>query len=269
MSTNRLGFRHFLNIAEKESSVQVMLDANVLIAAGDEVHSDHELIRNFMSELGSRTNVIYYTTLITKAEYLEYQRRRFLTEGLFSFTEEIRLSERSAAVLNQIKRRRNQRFSDEEKRSKNPEYSFDVNTIYLFDREIKELKKNFRALDSNDEHGWLSICALFLKQSLKVEEKILDQICEYLSPVNPEQNDLFKLNNIDWKKATHISTETGMSFSDALILNMLNHTNIKYIISLDFDMVYGVAVSAQEKYVILPDHKISNYKKILKGVTTY
>lgn len=57
-----------------------------------------------------------------------------------------------------------------------------------------------------------------------------------------------------------------MGFSDSLILNMLLHTKINFILTLDFDMVYAAAVSAQNKSVVLPDNRISGLKNILKGL---
>jgi len=57
-----------------------------------------------------------------------------------------------------------------------------------------------------------------------------------------------------------------MSYSDSLILNMLLHTKIDYIMTLDYDMVYAAAVSAQDKWVILPDDRIKGFKATLKGI---
>jgi hypothetical protein len=57
-----------------------------------------------------------------------------------------------------------------------------------------------------------------------------------------------------------------MGFSDSLILNMLLHTKIDYIITLDFDMVYAAAVSAQGKWVVLPDNRIKLFKILLTGL---
>jgi hypothetical protein len=105
-----------------------------------------------------------------------------------------------------------------------------------------------------------------LKWKLLEQEKLIDQFCVYLSPHRPEQAELFKETSVDWKKATAISGESGMGFSDSLILNMLLHTKIEYVLTLDFDMVYAAAVSAQNKFVVLPDSRISGFKKMLLGL---
>jgi hypothetical protein len=74
----------------------------------------------------------------------------------------------------------------------------------------------------------------------------------------------FKSRKIDWRNATHLSSTTGMGYSDALILNMFSETTMDYLITLDFDLIYGVSISAKEKFVVLPDSRIAGFKQILK-----
>ena len=49
-----------------------------------------------------------------------------------------------------------------------------------------------------------------------------------------------------------------------MILNMALSTNIENIATLDFDVIYAGAVSASNKTILLPDHRISSFKQILK-----
>ena len=56
--------------------------------------------------------------------------------------------------------------------------------------------------------------------------------------------------------ATQICGETGMGYSDAMILNMANHTSIKNILTLDFDLVYGGQFSAMDKILITPTDRL-------------
>lgn len=269
MASNRLGFKSFRNKLKKGEDVSIVVDSNILIANYDELHSCHDLVRKFLCEIETIANITYFTTVTTKAEFLDYQRKRFLTEGLFDlvdeYNKEIPLSPISKASINSAKGRRNKRQGDEEQRSgKDPEHEFDVRVAYLTDNEIKEIKKNFRARDIENETGWLKICEVFLKSKLTEQENVIDEFCEYLSPHREDQEHLFIDKNIDWKKATEISAQSGMGFSDSLILNMLLHTNIEYIFSLDFDVIYAAAVSAQNKWVVLPDNRIPRFKNMLK-----
>lgn len=271
MATNRLGFKQFRNKLTKGQDLSVVVDSNVLIANYDELHSSHEIVRNFLEEIGDIANVTYFTTVTTKAEFLDYQRKKLLTEGLFDLVDEynkaIPLSPVTKAAISFAKARRNKRQSDEEgKVNADPEHEFDAKVTHLTDNEIKEIKKKFRARDIENETGWLKVCDTFLKSKLLAEEITLDKLCVYLSPHREEQKDLFTNTSVDWKKATAISGESGMGFSDSLILNMLLHTKIDYILTLDFDMVYAAAVSAQNKWVVLPDGRISGFKKILKDL---
>ncbi len=271
MATNRIGFKQFKNKLEEGQVVNVVIDSNILIANYDETHSNHEIVREFLEEIDEKAEVTFFTTVTTKAEFLDYQRKRFLTEGLFDlvdeYNKEIPLSTESCAAITTAKGRRNKRQGDEEsKLAKDHDYEFDTRVTYLTDNEIKEIKKRFRARDIENEIGWLKVCETFLKWKLLEQEKLIDQFCVYLSPHKPEQTELFNETSVDWKKATAISGESGMGFSDSLILNMLLHSKIEFILTLDFDMVYAAAVSAQNKSVVLLDSRIGSFKLVLKGI---
>lgn len=271
MATNRLGFRQFKNKLTKGQNLNIVIDSNILIANFDELHSNHDLVREFIETIDDIANITFFTTVTTKAEFLDYERKRLITEGLFDLVDEynddIPLSTSSKAAINFAKARRNKRQSDEESRvSSDPDHEFDAKVTHLTDNEIKEIKKKFRARDIENETGWLKICETFLKAKLLDQESVLDKFCVYLSPHKDEQKVLFNNTSVDWKKATAISGESGMGFSDSLILNMLLHTKIDYILTLDFDMVYAAAVSAQGKWVVLPDSRIGSFKNILKNL---
>jgi predicted nucleic acid-binding protein len=271
MATNRLGFRQFCNKLTKGEDVNVVVDSNILIANYDELHSCHESVRNFLQEIADIANVTYFTTVTTKAEFLDYHRKRLLTEGLFDlvdeYNKEVPLSISARSAINFAKARRNKRQGDEENRVRtDPDHEFDAKVTHLTDNEIKEIKKKFRARDIENETGWLKVCDTFLKSMLLEQEIVLDKLCVYLSPHREEQKNLFINTSVDWKQATSISGESGMGFSDALILNMLLHTKIDYIFTLDFDMVYAAAVSARNKWVVLPDDRIKSFKAPLKGL---
>lgn len=271
MASNRIGFKVFKNKLQKGQDVSVVIDSNILIANFDELHSCHDVVRPFLVEIDSIANITFYTTVTTKSEFLDYQRKRFLTEGLFDlvdeYNKEIPLSLISKTAINLAKGRRNKRLKDEDdKIEKDSEYEYDAKVAYLTDNEIKEIKKKFRARDIENETGWLKVCESFLMERLLEQESLIDEFCEYLSPHRKEQEHLFIDKNVDWKKATAISAQSGMGFSDSLILNMLLHTKIDYVLTLDFDLIYAAAVSAQKKTVVLPDDRIANLKPILKGL---
>ncbi len=265
MAVNRIGFRPFLNKITEGEELNIVIDSNALIANGDELHPNYEEITSFIDQLDQKTNLTLYTTVTTKAEYLDYQRRRFLTEGLQSLSSrpEISLTSHIKAKLSTIKGRKNIREKNELKRSQIESDDIDANYFYFRDSEIKEIKKVFRARDVQNESGWLKICDIFLSKKLMAEESLIDELCVYLSPYKDEQAHIFN-SKVDWKNATEISAKSGMGFSDSMILNMLLATNIDYILTLDYDLVYASAVSAPNKTVIIPDKRIKQFKQTLR-----
>ena len=75
MATNRIGFKQFKNKLNKDQDLALVIDSNILIAYFDEVHTHHELVHDFLTEIDEKANLTFYTTVTTKAEFLDYQRR--------------------------------------------------------------------------------------------------------------------------------------------------------------------------------------------------
>jgi len=267
VAVNRIGFRPFFNKITDGEELNIIIDSNALIASGDELHPNHEEITSFIDSLDQKVNLTLFTTVTTKAEYLDYQRRRFLTEGLLSLSSQpqISLATNVKAKLSTIKGRKNIREKNELKRSLDESDDIDSNYFYFRDSEIKEIKKVFRARDVQNEAGWLKICDMFLSRKLIAEEALIDELCVYLSPYKEDQANLFN-NKVDWNNATQISAKSGMGFSDSMILNMVLATNIDYILTLDYDLVYASAVSAPNKTIIIPDKRIKQFKQTLKRI---
>ncbi len=133
-------------------------------------------MREFITELDDKTqNVQLFTTVTTKAEYLEYYRRKILTESIFEIVKrnktETILSDKARIEIEKQIRARNVRQSHEIQRQEKfekalqaqmidtteieiEEFSIDAN--YFKDSEIKEIKKAFRARDVGKEMGWIS-----------------------------------------------------------------------------------------------------------------
>ncbi len=270
MATNRIGFNKFLKDAGEGQQINLIVDSNLLIAFFDEVHSNHDSVKNFLGDLDSKADVTFYTTVTTKAEFLDYQRRRFLTEGIISLVQEnkdkFKIAASSSAKINSMRGNRDSRLKKEEAKDKELE-DFDSNLNYFRDSELKEIKKAFRARDIENETGWLSICKTFLGTKLAEQEKLLDEFCVYLTTRDKDQKgNIFIVDEVDWAQATSISSQTGMGYSDSMILNMALATNIENIATLDFDVVYAGAVSASNRNILLPDSRIKNFKNILKKI---
>jgi len=268
MATNRIGFSKFLKDVHDGHKVNLIVDSNLLIAYFDEVHSNHESAKTFLEGLDHKAEVTIYTTVTTKAEFLDYQRKRFLTEGIVSLVQEnkekFKITPTATAKINSIRGIRDTRLKKEEAKGKDIE-DFDSSLNYFRDSELKEIKKAFRARDVEPEKGWLTVCKTFLGIKLSEQEKLLDEFCKYLTTRDKEQKEnIFIIPEDNWDRATAISAETGMGYSDSMILNMALATNIENIATLDFDIVYAGAVSASNKNILLPDNRIGSFKLILK-----
>ena len=281
---NRIGFSEFLKKLNENEKIELVLDANVIIASRDTNHRDHKKVRDFFKGLDEKTeNIDLFTTVTTKSEFLEYYRRKILTEGILDLLKKNRevqiLSDKAKFEIEKQIRSRNLRQTKEiQKQEKNEkmleslsvdtteleieEFSIDAN--YFKDSEIKDIKKAFRARDVGKEMGWISFCSLVLLEKLHTLEKLLDGLCHYLTTRDEVSKKYFIKQDVEWRMATQICGETGVGYSDAMILNMANHTAIVNIVTLDFDLVYGGHFSAKQKMIITPTDRLKHYKLILK-----
>lgn len=283
---NRIGFKEFLKNLNKDQAVQLIVDANVIIASRDKNHRDNKTIKYFFNELNTITsNVTLFTTVTTKSEFLEYYRRKILTESLLEIyrknkEEQIISKDVKQEIENQIRARNQRQKREVEKQEKLEEIlesnsvdtteleveEFSIDANYFKDMEIKAIKKAFRGRDVGKETGWLKFCNIVLLDKLHGLEKLLDELCHYLTTRDEVSKKYFTKTDVEWRMATQICGETGMGYSDAMILNMANHTSIKHIITFDFDLVYGGHVSAKNKTIITPTERLKTFKNILKGV---
>ncbi|NOT80014.1 MAG: hypothetical protein HOP07_13550 [Bacteriovoracaceae bacterium] len=281
---NRIGFREFLKKLQKEQEVQLILDANVIIAYRDKNHKDHDTIREFFGGLNKITkNVSLFTSVTTKAEFLEYYRRKTITEAILQLykinkTQKIISDTVKQEIENQIRNRNLRQKREVEKQVQFEKVlesqsvdttemdieGFSIDANYFKDSEIKSIKKSFRARNVQEEKGWLAFCSVMLMERMHSYEKLLDELCHYLTSRDDVSQKYFIKKDVEWRMATQICGETGMGYSDAMILNMANHTTIETILTLDFDLVYGGHFSAMTKVLLTPTDRLKNYKIILR-----
>ena len=280
---NRIGFKDFLKGLNTDQSLQLIIDSNAIIASRDNKHKDHKKIKDFFGGLNNKiSEVTLFTTVTTKAEFLEYYRRKFLTEGILNIYRhnkegKVFISNKAKLEIEKQIRARNLRQNREVQKQEKKQNSinndedldvegFSLDANYFKDSEIKQIKKAFRARDVNQEIGWIAICEEVLLYKLHALEKLLDELCHYLTTRDEESKKYFTEQDVKWRIATQICGESGMGYSDAMILNMANHTSIKHILTLDFDLVYGGHISAKDKIIVTPTERLKGYKNILKGV---
>jgi hypothetical protein len=230
-----------------------ILDTNILIALTYEVKSNHEEVTEFFdnhllpeSENGFR----FFTTVNTRSEYLDFNRRLIITECLRDMADEhsrVKITTKAKAQIQYqsgLLKRREQQGGDP----------------VLNDTQVKSIKSTFSAGRFSGNAGWLAICEEFLAKKLDAaEENLLGLNVEYISQHEPSQKDLFS-RRIDWSDAKRIAERTCLGLSDAMIINAFQCSRFPFIVSTDFDLGYAVLASKELKDVVMPDSVAKKYR---------
>ncbi len=225
----------------------VIIDTNVLIALTYEIKKEHEEMLNLIN-LMVEEELKLFVTVTTKSEFFDFHRRLLMTEGLLDLVDTLsqcRISERSRAIINSQKAvlRRREKYGRD--------------SVFL-DREIKEMKRSFSAGPHSGALGWLTLCREFLRGKLSgVETQLTALGIHYLSPNEP--NDVFTAKP-NWEAAMKITETSCISFSDSMILNILQYTNGLVAVSLDFDLGYATLSQVDLGDVLVPKRLKTEYR---------
>ena len=231
-----------------------ILDTNILISLTYEVKANHEEVFDFFEkELAPRRadGFRFFTTVNTRSEFLDFNRRLIMTENLRDLVVDSRSPLRlSAAAKAQIQyqsgqlRRREQQGSD-------PVFN---------DTQLKAIKSVFSAGRFSGNSGWLALCDEFLRFRLNLTEAALHDFgVEYISQHESTQMAFFN-ERIEWSNAKKISEATCLSLSDSMILNAFQCSHFPFIVSSDFDIGYAVLSSKDLKDVVMPDSVAKKYR---------
>lgn len=228
-----------------------ILDTNILITSTYEIRDDYADVVEILDILSER-GFQFFATVNTKSEFLEFHRRLLLTENLLDSIDEhskIKISKNVRAKIQTLKGTLKSGIeSDKEK-----DFIFN-------DTQLKKIKQEFSAGDHSGHKGWLEICKLFLSDRLhKIESELSERGIEYISQHEPIQREIFH-TKIDWPQALSISEKTGVSFSDAMILNAFECSHCPFIVSKDFDIGYAVLADHKMKDAVVPDQLVKDYR---------
>lgn len=226
-----------------------ILDTNIIISSTYEIKRDYDEVIEVLDRI-SAAGYRMLTTVNTRSEFLEFQRRLILTENLLDSiapTSNLNLSKSARAAIQSSKGI----LAVAQGRGSDPVFG---------DRTIKEIKKAFSAGSHSGYRGWMAISELFLKGQLEQADQLLaERGIEYLSQNASNQKHLFhKL--IDWPEANRISEETGMGFFDAMILNALFCSVCPFILSSDFDIAYAIRAANTDKVAVVPDDIVREFR---------
>lgn len=230
-----------------------ILDTNILISLVYEVKSNHEEMIEFFDKhlLPQREDGFrFFTTVSTRSEYLDFNRRLIMTECLRDMADEHSSLKITAKAKAQIQyqsgllKRREQQGSDP----------------VLGDSQVKAIKSAFAAGRFSGNAGWLAICQEFLAKKLDAaEDNLLNLGVAYISQHEPFQQKFFH-SKIDWPDAKRIAEATCLGLSDAMIINAFQCSRFPFIVSSDFDIGYAVLASSHLKDVLMPDSVAKRYR---------
>ncbi|MBI4403837.1 MAG: hypothetical protein HY537_06740 [Deltaproteobacteria bacterium] len=227
-----------------------LIDTNILISLSYEIKNGHEDTVDFFDSI-TACKTRYFATVNTKAEFIDFHRRLILTENLLDAVDQHsqwRISARARAAIHSnwaaVRARQATQGSD-------PIFG---------DLQLKAIKKTFSALKHSGNTGWLTLCSAFIGGKIgEVERLLAVRGVEYLSQHDPICQPLF-MRKVDWPDAAAMIEHTGLSVSDAMILNAFQCSRCSFLFSADFDIGYAALSDPAMKDVIMPDAIAREYR---------
>lgn len=228
-----------------DSAVHAILDTNILAALTYEVKPNHETVTDLMFQLENK-GVGLFATVNTKQEFVDFHRRLLLTETLLDITDAHSKVKIHREAKQQIQRAHASIMSRHKTHGSDPIFS---------DTQIKDIKREFSAGSHSGHMGWLTFCTVYLRsQLLDIEQRLEDRGITYLSPNDPAQASFFTTSPLRWPDAIGLVCHTGISMTDAMILNCLRSSVCQFVVSTDFDLGFAVlADTTFNKAVVMPD----------------
>jgi hypothetical protein len=224
-----------------------ILDANILISLTYEIRDDHEEVIDFLDLLASR-GFKCFTTVTTRAEFLDFHRKLIMTENLLDALlpdSKVNLSPRARAKIQ----------SEKGQLARSPGSIF-------YDGNIKRIRAAFSEKQDPTFDTWKAICNIFLAGKIKAIDEELQKVkITYVSQHEESQKEFF-VRKIDWPDARQISEETCLGISDSMILNALQCSHFPFVVSADSDFAFAALSSKNMKDIIMPEGAAARARKI-------
>jgi predicted nucleic acid-binding protein len=230
-----------------------IVDTQFLIAATEEHHPFYDDAK-FLFEKLAEYGVSIFTTVTTRAEFIDVRRRMIITETLMDMLAPSSKWKISTDVRKLLRA---------QKTWIDAQASNDSLPI-LTDSRIKDCKEAFLPRTQSGKVGWIKLCEEYLAGRLLESWNILvanlglnylDMRSEGISRLIPQK--------VEWEKMYALSEATSLGSSDAMILNVLKCSTFPFVASADFDLAYAVLADPVDRTVLVPDNL--HYKKI-KGL---
>lgn len=231
-----------------------LVDTNFLVAASDKEHALHEDAQ-FLHEKLAEHSIALMVSVSARSEFIDYKRRVIATENLMGMLAASSKWKISSAVRETLTKQ--QAWIDgQSKKESDP---------YLSDARIKICKQVFLPRNHSGNIGWIEFCKEFLDGRLTAawNELFNSLPLNYIDMRAEDSKDLFR-TDLRWEEMYRKAEQTALGSQDAMILNLLDASIIPFVVTMDFDLAYGVLASTQDKVALVPDNLYRNRLKKLK-----
>ena len=235
-----------------ESIPGCIVDTNFLIAATYENHPFFDDAEFLFGKLADY-QIPVYSTVTTRAEFIDFRRRIIITEVLMDMMSSTSPWKLSKIAHQELKKHRtwiDLQASKEE-------------LPILTDARIKQCKSVFMPVTQSGKSGWVEICKHYLTGTMQASwNLVVEKLGTNHLDLNEAEAQKLILNKVEWKKMYEISEATCLGSSDAMLLNMLDCSVFPFVASADYDLAYSVLVHSPDKTILIPD---SLYRNRIKG----
>lgn len=241
-------------LVDKKIAPYALCDTSFLVAMSDEDHLFHEEAQ-FLVEKLAEYDFKLFVSVTARSEFIDYHRRVKVTETLMGILAPSSKWKITQAVRDGLKKQRGW-IDDQIGRG------FEG---ILTDSRIKDCKQIFLPVTQSGKIGWIELCKEMLGgQLLGVWNQISDLL--KLNYVDMRSNDVQNLfrKDLHWENMYRLAEESALGSQDAMILNLFEASIFPVLITMDFDLAYGVMLNAKDKNVLVPDNLFRNRLKKLK-----
>lgn len=233
-----------------------LLDSSFLVSFSDK---DHVLFEDssFFAEKLAEYKIRGFVSVTARTEFIDFHRRVTMTEKLMGILDPESKWKISTAVRLELAKHRSWLNAQLQH----------GNEPYFSDARIKECKQVFLPRTHSGHVGWMEFCQEILTGKLletwrKISEDDLG--LHYIDMRATDSQELFE-NGLNWASMYSLVEQTAMASNDAMILNLFNSSVIPALVTMDFDLAYGVmASSSDDKIVLVPDNLYRNRLKKLR-----
>lgn len=231
-----------------------LVDSSFLVAISDEDHSQHDDAQ-FLFEKLAEYNIRIFVSVTARSEFIDYHRRVIITETLMDMLAPTSKWKISATVREVLRTQKG--WIDNQARSESDPY--------LSDSRIKICKQSFLPLNQSGQIGWTELCKEYLAGRLFSAWNSVSEALDlnYVDMRADDSKNLFR-KELQWDSMYRLAEESALGSQDAMILNLFDCSVFPFVVTMDFDLAYGVMHSTDEKFALIPDNLYRNRLKNLK-----